>query len=132
DVDVWFEQATTPDRVAVAYQVPLTLRTEPVPELEHAYVGAYDTDGGEAYVYDGPHDPAYLRALLRLLAEEGEAWAGEGAAFGRARAVRSPDGWASATASTWASARANVLGGEQSNTSIVVDPAGPEPVIVKI
>ena len=88
DVDVWFVQATTPDGVGVAYQVPLTLRTQPAPELEHAFVGSCDAEDGERYVYDGPHDPAYLRALLRLLAEEGEAWAGEGAAFGRARRCR--------------------------------------------
>jgi len=130
DVDVWFVQATTPDGVAVAYQVPLTLRTEPVPELEHAYVGScdsYETGGGRRYVYDGPHDPAYLRALLRLLAEEGEAWAGEGAAFGRARAVRPPGGWAKDPDSP-----TRVLGGEQSNTSIIVDAEGNQPIIVKV
>ena len=78
-------------------------------------------------MYDGPHDPAFLRALLRLLADEGEAWSGEGAAFGRARAVRPPGGWASDP-----EAPAKVLGGEQSNTSVIVDPGGERPVIVKL
>jgi maltokinase len=127
EVDVWFVQATTPDGVVATYQVPLTLRSEAAGELAHALVGVYDDDGGERYVYDGPHDPAYLRALLRLLAEEGEAWSGEGAALGRARAVRPPGGWANDP-----DAPTKVLGGEQSNTSIVVDAAGERPVIVKV
>jgi predicted trehalose synthase len=126
-VDVWFLQATTPDGVGVAYQVPLTLRAEPVPELEHAFVGSCEADGGEWFVYDGPHDPVYLRALLRLLAEEGEAWAGEGAAFGRARAIRPPGGWAKDPDSP-----TRVLHGEQSNTSIIVDAEGDAPMILKV
>jgi trehalose synthase-fused probable maltokinase len=133
DVDVLFLQVSTPDGVNATYQVPITVRSAPAEDLAHALVGILDVPGQpDRYVYDATHDPAYLRALLRLLAEEGEAWSGEGAALGRARAVRPPDGWASATASTWASAAAKVLGGEQSNTSIVVDPGGAEPVIVKV
>jgi len=127
-VDVLFVRATTPDGVAVTYQVPLTFRPTPVPELEHALLGTYDDAAyGERWVYDGPHDPAYVRALLRLLADEGEAWSGEGAALGRARAVQPPGGWA-----VDPGAPAKVLGGEQSNTSIVVDAAGERPVIMKI
>jgi len=127
EVDVWFVQATTPDGVGVTYQVPLTVRTAPAPDLEHAFVGAFRDEDGERYVYDGPHDHAYLRALLRLLAEEGEAWAGEGAAFGRARAVRPPGGWANDPGSP-----TRVLSGEQSNTSVIVDAEGERPVILKV
>jgi predicted trehalose synthase len=127
EVDVWFVQATTPDGVGVTYQVPLTVRTAPAPDLEHAFVGAFRDEDGERYVYDGPHDHAYLRALLRLLAEEGEAWAGEGAAFGRARAVRPPGGWANDLGSP-----TRVLSGEQSNTSVIVDAEGERPVILKV
>ena len=133
DVDVLFLQVTTPDGVGATYQVPVTVRARPVPELAPAMVGIVaDPARGELHVYDGAHDPAYVRALLHLLAAEGEAWSGEGAALGRARAVRPAGGWASATASGWASAPTRVLGGEQSNTSIVVAADGPEPVIVKV
>jgi maltokinase len=128
EVDVWFVQATTPDGVGVTYQVPLTFRSAPLPELDHANVGVYDDPAsGERYVYDGPHDPVYLRALLRLLADEGEAWAGEGAAFGRARAVRPPGGWAADPG--WPG---RVLGGEQSNTSVIVGGEGDRPIILKV
>ena len=120
-VDVRFVRATTPDGVTVTYQVPLTCRAEPEPGLEHALIGVVDG----RYVYDGPHDPAFLRALLRLLADRGEAWSGDGAVFGRARAVRPPGGWAPAP-----DARASVLAGEQSNTSVVV--RGDRPMIVKL
>jgi maltokinase len=133
DIDVLFLQVSTPDGGSVTYQVPITLRAQPLPEIADAVVGIVaDPARGELHVYDGTHDPAYLRALLRLLAGEGEAWSGEGAALGRARAVRPAGGWASATASGWASAPARVLGGEQSNTSIVVAADGPDPVIVKV
>ena len=117
-----------PGRGGVVYQVPLTLRAEPADELAPALVGTYeDPEHGDRYVYDGPHDPAYRRALLRLLAEEGEAWSGEGAAFGRARAVRPVGGWANDPGSP-----AKVLGGEQSNTSIIVDADGERPIILKV
>ncbi len=127
-VDVLFVQATTADGGSALYQVPLTYRSAPVDELAPALVGVHDDpECGERYVYDGPHDPAYRRALLRLLATEGEAWSGEGAALGRARAVRPPGGWASDP-----EAPAKVLGGEQSNTSIIVDADGERPVILKV
>ena len=128
EIDVLFVQATTPDGASAVYQVPLTLRRDPVDELAPSLVGIYeDPVRGDRYVYDGPHDPAYRRALLRLLAEEGEAWSGEGAALGRARAVRPAGGWAKDPGSP-----AKVLGGEQSNTSIIVDADGERPIILKV
>jgi predicted trehalose synthase len=127
-VDVLFVQATTQDGASAVYQVPLTFRSAPVDELAPALVGVHeDAERGELYVYDGPHDPVYRRALLRLLAQEGEAWSGEGAALGRARAVRPAGGWANDPDSP-----ARVLGGEQSNTSIIVDADGEQPVILKV
>jgi len=126
-VDVLFLQATTPDGVSVTYQVPVTVRTAPAAELAAALIGVVEGGAGVRFAYDGPHDPSFRRAVLRLLAEEGEAWAGEGAAFGRCRAVRPPGGWANDPTSP-----ARVLSGEQSNTSIIVDPTGERPAILKI
>ena len=126
-VDVHFVRATTPDGTSVTYQVPLTCRPAPAEHLEHALVGVVDdgSETGRRWVYDGPHDPAFLRAWLRLLAQEGEAWSGGGAVHGRARAVRAENGWAPDPSSP-----ARVLRGEQSNTSVIVD--GERPVIVKL
>ena len=78
-------------------------------------------------MYDGPHDPAFLRALLRLLADEGEAWSGEGAAFGRARAVRPPGGWASDPRGARQGARRGAVEHVRDRR-----PGGERPVIVKL
>ncbi len=96
------------DRLDVV-QVPLTSRAEPLAGAEHALVGTLDDgDGGTRWVYDGPHDPAYVDALLASL---------RGADGGDAPRPGSPS---------------RVLRGEQSNTSIIVEPEGGGPVIVKV
>ncbi|WP_448073025.1 maltokinase N-terminal cap-like domain-containing protein [Georgenia yuyongxinii] len=100
----------------VLYQVPLTVRHEPVPGLEHALV-----DGDGPFVYDGCHDPAGATALLAAVVEER---ALDGAGVG-ARGHR--------TGSRAAVAGSRVLRGEQSNTSIIFDAAtGGTPVILKV
>lgn len=96
------------DRLDVV-QVPLTYRAAPLPGAEHALVGESDQSGlGHRWIYDAPHDPAFVDALLaRLVLAPG--------------AARPPAG-----------APSRVLSGEQSNTSVVVDAEGPDPVIVKL
>jgi 1,4-alpha-glucan branching enzyme len=91
------------DRLDVV-QVPLTYRAEPLGGAEAALVG--ELDG--RWVYDGPHDPAYVAALLASL---------EVPAGGRRSDPPSS---------------ARVLTGEQSNTSVVVDADGPDPLVVKV
>jgi predicted trehalose synthase len=96
------------DRVDVV-QVPLTYRTAPLEGAEHALVGQlHDPDLGERWVYDGPHDPAYVASLLTSL--------------------RLPDGVTAVAPGS----PSRVLKGEQSNTSIIVEPADAGPVIVKV
>ena len=91
------------DRADVV-QVPLTYRTAPLPGAEGAFLGRLD-DG--RHVYDGPHDPAYVAALM--------------ASLDTPAGVRAP----SPTTS-------RVLTGEQSNTSVVVDAEGPDPLVIKV
>src|SRR3954467_9844309 len=52
---------------SATYQVPLTYRTEPVPELAHALVGELRTADGPRWVYDAPHDPVFVAEWIRLV-----------------------------------------------------------------
>lgn len=70
--------------------------------------GTTGAPGGTTWVYDAPHDPAYVAALLAALDRPA----------GRPAPARPTS--------------ARVLTGEQSNTSVIVDAAGEHPVIVKI
>ena len=91
----------------VVYQIPLTHRVRPLSGAERALVVPGGGPDGSAWVYDGPHDPAYVQVLLEdVLDEPG-----------------------SAATSLVHSA---VLRGEQSNTSVVCELAGADPVIVKV
>ena len=107
------------------YQVPLTERRTPLPGAERALVATLERGDGPVYIYDGPHDPAYARALLRLILDEGEANDPQTSGRLAARGHRYPAGdGIEITAS-------RVLGGEQSNTSIVYETAlrGGDPCI---
>ena len=94
----------------VLYQVPVTERLEPLAGGNDALIA----ERGSRFYYDGPHDPAYTAALLRLIRQES----------------RSPErmpnarGKALATRDTELAYSSRVLGGEQSNTSIVYEPIG--------
>lgn len=106
----------------VLYQVPVVERSAAVPAASAHLVARLD-DG--TALYDGPHDPAFTDALLELIVGEGRAvahgaWAAghfSGATDAAPRGARVP---------------ATVLGGEQSNTSIVYRPDGAAPVICKV
>ncbi|HST80731.1 MAG TPA: phosphotransferase [Kineosporiaceae bacterium] len=119
---------------SATYQVPLTYRTEPVPELAHALVGELRTADGPRWVYDAPHDPVFVAEWMRLVAAPDEAMSFPGTPRSRVRGVRrageAPLDLMDPTGSNRA---AHVLSGEQSNTSIIVgdDEAG-EPVMIKI
>ncbi len=119
------ESATPP----VLYQVPLSFRTSNLLGGDRALIERATIDGRTIYIYDGPHDPAFTRALLGLMLDD-EAEAGEG---DETEAV----GHHSLTSSEVRVTDSHVLRGEQSNTSIVFDlvhlngkPA--QPVICKV
>ncbi|WP_432506142.1 maltokinase N-terminal cap-like domain-containing protein [Kineococcus arenarius] len=115
------------DATSTVYAVPLTVRHAPDDSLAPALVGHLpDVDGAQAWVYDGPHDPTFTRALLTLVAAEEGAGSATFGVHGTSAdgGLPVPDG-----------ARTKVLGGEQSNTSIVVSaPEGSQqtPLIAKV
>jgi len=109
------------DRVDVV-QIPLTYRVQADPALEHALLGTVEhATLGRRWVYDGPHDPAFVAAWLRLMADRAS--------------VGTTSGYLVDGASVDPSVPGRVLRGEQSNTSVIVEPepegAG-EALIVKV
>jgi trehalose synthase-fused probable maltokinase len=97
---------------ATLYQVPVTRRDIPLEGIKPIW---HDESG---YYFDAPHDPAYARAVLDLIASEGEA---DGT-----RGHRQPG------AQPIAVTTSAVLKGEQSNTSIICRVEGAAPVILKV
>ncbi|MFC9918210.1 maltokinase N-terminal cap-like domain-containing protein [Agromyces binzhouensis] len=114
----------------VLYQVPVVERATPGPADDAHLIGVLD-DGTR--LYDGPHDPAFTDALLELITSGGRAVAHGATAMGHPVA-HAPDGRGPETDAARRARRvpAGVLGGEQSNTSIVYRPEGAPPVICKV
>jgi maltokinase len=125
-VEVHFVVVTGPDGARVTYQVPLTYHASERPELTHALIGRFEhPDLGVRWIYDGPHDPVFVRALLRLLDGGRAAGDGAGPEAGLAVGVKQRPG-------APPSGPTRVLRGEQSNTSIIIDAHGADPAIVKL
>lgn len=109
----------------VLYQVPVTERTTPLADAESSLIGQFPLGGDTVYLYDGPHDPAYAEALLRMITTNAPATPEGADAAGRAFG----------DIDVTAISAARVLRGEQSNTSIiyqVTTPDGPLRVICKV
>jgi maltokinase len=128
-------------RHATVYQVPVTTRLQPLPDAVPAALIDRVTgdDGLPRYLYDGPHDPAYVAALLGFILADGSAPAA-GPDDMTARGERVPLPGEDAVVGDPAGvsvAASRVLTGEQSNTSVIidlVDSAGrpARPVICKV
>ncbi|GAB7190462.1 trehalose biosynthesis protein [Kineococcus sp. NUM-3379] len=119
--------ATRSGSESATYQVPLTVHPSPATGLEDALVGELPaTPAGEpgGWVYDGAADPAFVHALLGLVAG-GRAARGPGALA--VRGVRPASGLPVPV-----DARTRVLRGEQSNTSVIVEADGHTPLIAKL
>ncbi|MFN0281417.1 MAG: maltokinase N-terminal cap-like domain-containing protein [Kineosporiaceae bacterium] len=127
DLEVHFLAVTVGIGPTTVYQVPLSYRDAPEPALENALVGVLRSRGRRRWVYDAVHEPAFVRAWLRLLTDGAQVTDADGAAGGAARGVRQPAGW-----TLDPDAPTKVLAGEQSNTSVVVGADGPTPAIVKL
>ncbi|MEZ3161817.1 phosphotransferase [Microbacterium sp. BWT-B31] len=109
---------------AVLYQIPVVARATATLDAAAAEHVIGDPEPGTTFV-DGPHDPAYTRALIRLVTEGGVARGPRTTAVGRAAAGSDPQAAAHLEAS--------VLSGEQSNTSIIFrDPDAAASVICKV
>ncbi len=107
------------------YQIPLSARCIPLPTLAPSLVATGLGEHGRAlYLYDGPHDPAFARALLQLILSEGAA-AADVAATAGIRGGGGPSmlvrGHTAFPHSSIDIVTSRVLGGEQSNTSIVYE-----------
>ncbi len=101
--------------VPVLYQVPVVVRASVIPGSSAILIGEVR---GE-YLYDGPHDPVFAAALIDTIAGErslaGDGVSAAGTALGASGTIL----------------RSRVLGGEQSNTSIVYDmEGGPLPFVI--
>ncbi|RUR03588.1 maltokinase N-terminal cap-like domain-containing protein [Labedella endophytica] len=90
------------------YQVPVSFRSEALPGADGALIG--EADG--LFLYDAPHDPAYVDLLLSAISSAGRLDGADAHATGHP----------SADPGTRVSS--HVFAGEQSNTSIVVEVDG--------
>jgi maltokinase len=88
------------------YQLPVSYRSEPDPALAHALIGHWDVDGKPYYAYDAPQDKEAAAPWLAGMASGRYA---DGLTFHRDQAA----------APLPAHEPARVMGGEQSNTSLV-------------
>ncbi|GAA1959185.1 maltokinase N-terminal cap-like domain-containing protein [Microbacterium deminutum] len=106
-------------RPAVLYQVPVVARpTESVAADPTHVIGS--PEPGTMFI-DGPFDPAYAQALIRLVTLGGEARGSQMTATGHPSRHVPPDEPRTAT----------VLSGEQSNTSLIYRSTG-MPIICKV
>ncbi|MEC5150176.1 phosphotransferase [Cryobacterium sp. GrIS_2_6] len=127
------------------YQVPVTERDVALPGGKAALIMIVTgADGRRRFVYDAPADPAYARALLLLILHHGRSGPdpdgcsvaeGETLSNGLAGGVPGTGFGAGGVEPTVVSS--HVLRGEQSNTSIIYELAGPDgrvlaPVICKV
>jgi maltokinase len=88
------------------YQVPVSLHTEAVPSLAHAWIGhADDPEAGRVHVYDAAHDPVVIGLLTRGFAGE---------------QVPGLEHHTTGPIEVDESAGPMMLTGEQSNTSVVI------------
>jgi trehalose synthase-fused probable maltokinase len=110
------------------YQIPLTFRWDPVPELADAQVGAVREGGRTVHVYDAPYDPAFVTTWLTLVMDQSP-----GAPTGSGHPVRVSGRRQPGTGPGRVDRPCRVLGTEQSNTSIVIEAErDPDPLIVKV
>ncbi|MCU1482758.1 MAG: phosphotransferase [Subtercola sp.] len=106
------------------YQVPLTLRAEPAPELSAAHITTLENG---LHVYDGPNDAAYAHALLALITgDAATSGAGSGSGAGSEDSAITATGRSQAPGHPLAVTSARVLSGEQSNTSIIMSVVSPD------
>ena len=115
----------------VLYQIPVVARATAAVDAAGHIIGS--PEPGTTLI-DGPHDPAYSEALLRLVTRGGEGTGAGAVARGCPSRLETPPGVPAAggvgvQAGTDA-AIAEVVNGEQSNTSIVYRGASAVPPVI--
>jgi maltokinase len=105
-VSIWLAAVTYDDGAAETYQVPLVIRTEMVPHLEHVLLGSVAIDDEPHWVYDALHDKDVTQAWLVAIRDEATLGPLRFASY--AEPADLPIGQPSL-----------VMTGEQSNTSLV-------------
>ena len=108
----------------ILYQVPVVERTVTTGDEAAAHLIAHLDD--DTLLFDGPHDPCYTDALLAMIVGELEATPDGVEASGHV------SGPTTALPAVPRGTPATVLGGEQSNTSIIYRPHGVTPIICKV
>ena len=93
-----------PDGSHETYQVPLAYYEHPETRLDHAFVGWWETPQGWRHAYDAVHDPEAMAAWLHAFTVEDAA---DGMEFHRLEGHDLDE-----------TARAGLLGAEQSNSSV--------------
>lgn len=116
------------DGRSATYQLPLTFRRNEAVELSGAAVGTVEDDEGQVFVYDAPHDPAFVTAWLEVVARETRLASTDDRLAAVATGELQPG-----TTPPDTGRPCRVLSGEQSNTSIIVSGEGdPNPLIIKL
>ncbi|MFD2675134.1 maltokinase N-terminal cap-like domain-containing protein [Gulosibacter bifidus] len=115
------------------YQVPMVIRDVDAHLDTRGYIGAATEHGDRAALVDGAHDPAFARAIIALIGDEGQIIGADAPGAPGVDVYGQP--MPGARVAEFASSR--ILQGEQSNTSIICelqhengDPA--VPLIVKV
>lgn len=98
------------------YQVPLSVYGRRIDELQHAEIDTVMTQNGAVWLYDAPHDPAFVQAILQM-AEGASGPASKDEVTDAVGLSGEPIG-----GTRFGTLRSSeVLRGEQSNTSIICD-----------
>jgi maltokinase len=106
EVGLWLVHVEYDDQTQELYQLPLALRSEPRENLEHALIGSLDDGDGPTWIYDALHDKDATGEWLIAIRDQR---AESRLSFRRyVEADSIPVGESSL-----------VIGGEQSNTSLV-------------
>ena len=105
-LSVWLAQVTYDDGDIETYQLPLVVRPELVPNLEHVLLGSVAIDGEPHWIYDALHDKDVTQLWLTAIRDE--------ATLGPVRFARYAD-----PADLPVGQPSLVMTGEQSNTSLV-------------
>jgi maltokinase len=106
ELSVWLADVSYDDGSAETYQLPVVVRSDLVPNLEHVLVGSVQIDGEPRWIYDALHDKDVTQAWLAGVRDE--------AALGPLRFERYVD-----AEEVPVGQPSLVMTAEQSNTSLV-------------